>query len=222
MSCPCIQSNPIPTCIDTLTIGIIGKINTPVLVQITSIATGRVDLFEVVSDSDGLVIIDVADYVINDQANYKVEIFTVSNPYGPAETITVNDVSDVCVYFTGKKSNGFDYTEARLSTESNETPPSPLRPIYHFTDVDYSVPEYIQTVGVDATAGIIHITLGNPNIYKKGLEMSVSDEAKTASINTIVVHGAFALGDPQVIAADGGSITFYSNGYDKFIITASN
>jgi hypothetical protein len=220
MSCPCIQSNPVPTCIDTLTVGTIGKINTPVIVFITSIATGRIELFETLSDDTGLVVIDTRQFDINDQANYKVEIFTVSNPQGPAETITVNDVSDVCIYFTGQKVDGYEFTDFSLSTESNETPPSPRNPIYHYTEVDYSVPEYIQTVGVGTLNNVVHIVLGNPNIYKKGKVMTVKDEQGNASVNNIFIDGQFDQGNPQTILADKGALSFYSNGLDAFFITS--
>ncbi len=221
MSCPCLQSNPIPTCIETLTIGTIGQINIPVVVMITNISTGRVDSFETMSDGDGLVIVDLTDFEINDDTNYKVQVYAASALQGEALTLTVDDNADSCIYFTGQKLNGITITDAVLSTLNNDTQPTGGQAIYHFTNIDYNVPAYIRAIGVDASATIIHIYLGNPNIYTTGEEITVSDVEGSASINTIVIHGAFLLGDPQIIISDSGSLTFYSNGYE-FIITASN
>ncbi len=222
MSCPCLQSNPIPICIETLIIGTIGKINTPLIVSITNIATGRIDSFETLSDSEGLTTIEVDEFEINDGENYKVEVYIEGDLSEVPETITINDVSDSCVYFTGKKVNGVDITEAALSTTSNSDQPTSRRPIYHYTEVDYSVPDYIETVGVGTQNGQVQVYYGNPNLYEKGKIMSVSDEQKLASVNNIIINAPFELGNPQIINSDGGSKSFYSNGVDKFIIVATN
>ncbi len=218
MNCPCLQSNPIPSCIETLTIGTIQKISTPVIVLITTIATGRIDAFEVLSDGDGLVVIDLGDYEINDGINYKVEVFSVSSPEGPQEIITINDVSDSCIYFTGRYVNGSTQVTAELSVLGNDTPQTSLNPIYHYTEVDYAVPYYIKTVGVGTINGVVHIVLANPNIYKKGDVMTVKDEQGNASVNNIFIDGQFDQGNPQTILADKGALSFYSNGYDAFYI----
>lgn len=219
MSCPCLQSNPIPTCIELLSIGTIDNVNTAVVVFITNISTGRVDTFETTSDGAGLVEIDVSDFEINDGTNYKVEVYV--DLMDEAETITVTDSSGTCVYFTGEKLNGIIVTDAHLSTLNNSTSPSGSGVRYKQTATDYTHTSNIYIIGITDTTSVRTITLCDPADFPTGQILTIKDESGTASLNPPVIAGDIEGLSSINIVSDFGGWTLYSDGVSEWFIEAS-
>lgn len=209
-------------------VGNIPDADTDVYVYIKNITTGRINRFEATSDGYGDITITV-NVKFNQHHLYEVTITeaTATN-IGDTYLITLDGFETCCIYFrvypvylAGVKDTNLDATLSVVNCESTNTPSESVV-TYHYTTVDYSVTANITAIGVDSSGSMVNIYLSDPTIYPLGREITVTDEANTASVNNIIIHAAFALGDPQVIAADGGSITFYRGENNEFIVTATN
>jgi hypothetical protein len=225
MSCNCLKSNNITNCPETLYVGTITDINTDVYAYIKNITTGRLLQFGATSDGYGKVVINTGSVIFNQRHLYEVSV-TLQDVNNAENNllITLDGFETCCIYFKVNNiwsgSTRIAGSAQSLSAENcaSANTPSQSRVTYHQTAIDYSIPANIEVVGVTDTTNVVHIYLGNPSIYLKGQTITVKDESGNASVNNIIIHGAFDIGDPQIIAADLGGISFYSNGTDKFFI----
>lgn len=98
MTCSCLQTNPLPSCMTSLVIGTIPDHNANVNVLLRSDATGRVNIFSTTSSNTGQVSIDLSvDDMFLVGHSYTVEVkqgLTTSLP------ITIDGETETCVSVT--------------------------------------------------------------------------------------------------------------------------
>lgn len=214
MSCPCIQSDQIGECTESLTVGIIEDVNATVTVYLKNTTTGRITAFEAVSGVDGTVTIDTTDFLFGDRMNYEITI-TAQGSSGPLN-FTVGEATGTCVWFSA---NNLDGVTAILNAESVQSQVVTER--YREISGDSGWPSNFWVTGVKDQAGLVTVTLLDPSAYELGQEYTLKDQSGTASANNIRLVGVFDSGDSfYEITSDYGSVTFFTNGSGKFFVTA--
>lgn len=102
MSCEnCTPTNPIPACVNELTIGTIEDPNTGVFVVIEDVTQGRRMLIEATSDGDGLVVINTSGIMFAENHSYIVSI--VETVGGSSIDFTIDAVEYECVGLRANK-----------------------------------------------------------------------------------------------------------------------
>lgn len=100
MSCTnCKPTLPVPTCVDELTIGVIGVFNTPVIVMIRDITQNRTTYLPTTSGAAGAITVSVADITFAENHSYEISVLDDStNPWTPLSFDNVNGdgIGDYC------------------------------------------------------------------------------------------------------------------------------
>jgi hypothetical protein len=114
MICECTQAKPLFSCIEELTIGKMTEENTDYSVFFKNIITGRIDIIEVTSDDDGIIIADLSQF--NPMVGHSYELWVTNAAAGikDAQPIEINGDDYACLYVAFLKVNGDNVTSQTL------------------------------------------------------------------------------------------------------------
>lgn len=214
MSCPCIQSGPIATCTQNLTVGLIDDANTEISVYIKNNSTGRVTKFDTLSGADGEVAIDTADFDFGTAMGYEITVTLLDDPITNKLQFTVNEQTSDCIWFSTVDLEGVTTSELTSETESSGV--TEVR--YRLISADSGWPVGFWVTGIENNTTTLHVTLGDPADYNDGIIRTMVDEAGFSGTLLHRLYGNWLGGDAyKEIEGDFGSIQFYSNG-DHFVI----
>jgi hypothetical protein len=92
---PCSQIEPLYFCYPSIEIGIVADVDTDYFVYIQSYATGAVQVFEVLSDGDGLITIESDDFQFAENTLYQIWVNKTGDKADKEEFI-INGVTNSC------------------------------------------------------------------------------------------------------------------------------
>lgn len=223
MSCNCLQSNDVVNCTTTINVGYVADANTDLYVYLKNVTTGRVERYTATSDADGYFSFDPSG--LNDKHLYEVTV-TFANATNPQDTelITIDGNETCCVqfrayaqYYAGDIDADLTQTLTVENCASTNTPAdSTVR--YKRTLTDYTHTPNIYYIGITDTSSPRTITLCNPADFPTAQELVIKDESGGAATNNITVSGAIEGGAFELIQADYGGLTLYSDGVSLWYI----
>ncbi len=92
---PCTKINPIPCCLDILTIGTISDIDIDVNVYIKNITTNRILILPGHADHDGLVTVGVIDEQFASNQSYEIWVTKASEDMNNRLNLTIGESSSI-------------------------------------------------------------------------------------------------------------------------------
>lgn len=92
---PALRTKCVPICTADLIIGTIENTDTELYVYIKDLTTGRTEILNAESDSDGLVILDISAYTFSDNHSYEMWItLSYANVYDKIDVTIGDEVTD--------------------------------------------------------------------------------------------------------------------------------
>lgn len=223
MSCNCLQSNDIITCVSTINAGSIADANTDIRLYLKNVTTGRVEYYTTTTDTDGNISFNPLG--LNDKHLYEVTV-TLATELNPQNTLllTVDGNETCCIqfrafnaYYAGDIDSELEQTLTVENCATTNTPAeSTVR--YHQTATDYTHTPNIYVIGITDTSAVRTITLCDPADFPTGQLLTIKDESGQASINNPVISGSIEGAASLLIASDYGGWTFYSDGVSLWFV----
>ncbi len=108
---PYILTNAVPQCILDLTIGTIEDTNSDAVVYLVNTATGRIDAYDVTSDANGLIVLDLTDVELLPKSTYSVTVAVG----GIDVAVTIGDETDKQILMPVEYVNGLVVSDVTLT-----------------------------------------------------------------------------------------------------------